>query len=386
MQVKTVVSVLNKYDIKYRKIHSPEKGYRNEVWPIITKSGESICVVFYKTEPDILNKVHLADAVTNYLANQGLPCKTPLSGKVLQLQSNKRTIISRAYTYLPGQTISWESYSIKHLKILGEMLGTVHIKLTNFQYNKAPSVYDEYLVILSRMRRYFADPRISNAVANKLNIEVNAPKLDIYTKFLQHIKNQPQQQILHMDFVRGNILYSTSNNGQLYISGVLDFEKAGTGHIEMDLARTLAFLLVDCKYKPATKIYKYFVLSGYMKRSPQKHIPNTTWLKTMVELFLCYDLYKFLRHNPYEDLEKNEHFVRTRDILAKMSVIKYTLDLRETSSLAGLESNDLEPILSGGGVPVGTLTSEKLVLGNRNKSEEARILRKSSISKGLKSE
>ncbi len=74
--------------------------------------------------------------------------------------------------------------------------------------------------------------------------------------------------LLHMDFVRGNILYS--QNHELRISGILDFEKAAYGSPLFDIARTYAFLLVDCKYKSEKEIGKYFLRSGYIKRGKLK--------------------------------------------------------------------------------------------------------------------
>jgi aminoglycoside phosphotransferase (APT) family kinase protein len=119
-----------------------------------------------------------------------------------------------------------------------------------------------------------------------------------------------------MDFVRGNILFSGFE-----ITGILDFEKTALGHPIMDMARTLAFLLVDCKYKTEEKVNKYFVQSGYTKRGANKETINDDDRGLLVEMFLLYDLYKFLRHNPYESLYENEHYIRTKDILVKYGVI-----------------------------------------------------------------
>jgi Ser/Thr protein kinase RdoA (MazF antagonist) len=100
----------------------------------------------------------------------------------------------------------------------------------------------------------------------------------------------------------------------LVIGGILDFEKAAIGPTVLDLARTLAFLIVDCKYKPPHQIIRYFINSGYCKRGNQP-LPDMKLLTTLVGMFLCLDLYQFLLHNPYESLEENEHFVRTKKMI-----------------------------------------------------------------------
>ena len=124
-----------------------------------------------------------------------------------------------------------------------------------------------------------------------------------------------------MDFVRGNILFAEDEKAQ--ITGVLDFEKATWGPPVFDIARTLAFLIVDCKYKDEAKVRKYFLHSGYNKRGQAEFEP-TELLEDLLNFFLLYDFYKFLRHNPYESLKDNEHFVRTRDFLLKRNIIAHT--------------------------------------------------------------
>jgi Ser/Thr protein kinase RdoA (MazF antagonist) len=109
-------------------------------------------------------------------------------------------------------------------------------------------------------------------------------------------------------------------NQKAKISGILDFEKASWGPPIFDIARTLAFLIVDCKYKPEPKVRKYFLHSGYNKRG-DSNFTHTKVFEQLVDFFLVHDFYKFLKHNPYETLEQNEHFVRTRDFLLKRNIL-----------------------------------------------------------------
>jgi len=55
------------------------------------------------------------------------------------------------------------------------------------------------------------------------------------------------------------------------------------------------------------------------------------------------------------------------------------MDFRKTSHSSELSRSDSEGFLSGGGVPVGTSTREKILLDTSGKSGDAGILRKSSI-------
>jgi len=78
---------------------------------------------------------------------------------------------------------------------------------------------------------------------------------------------------------------------------------------------------VDCKHKPYIKTYKYFLYSGYQKRGQVKNIGNDNDRNSFIDMFLFYDLYKFLLHNPYESLLQNEHYIRTKDLLIRHDIV-----------------------------------------------------------------
>lgn len=316
MYESVVPSVLKKYGIKYRKICDFQKGYRNEVWPVLTDDGQKINVTFFKSEPNVIDRINRADKVSGYLHDVGMPVRRRIEPKLLILDAGTRTVHIGVYNYLLGDTIPWEAYTMKHLKSLGHVMGDMHHYLHDLSECDLPSVYDEYLLIIDKMRRYFNNGNIVRAVKDKLNLSIDTRSFDKYEKILDSYGSKDGQQPLHMDFVRGNILFDKSD-----IVGVLDFEKTARGHVVVDISRTLAFLLVDCKYKSPEKINKYFLRSGYQKRGKNKDIGNHDDLAVFVEMFLVYDFYKFLAHNPYESLRENEHFARTRDILAVYGVI-----------------------------------------------------------------
>lgn len=324
-----IEEVLRAYRIKYAEIHAYQKGYRNEIWPVRTIDGQMINVTFYKREPGIIDRIRCADATSEYLETQAMPTRRRIDPRILQLKSGKRTTYVGVYTYLPGRTIPWEAYTMTHIKLLGKTMSDMHAKLAGMKPNNFPFVYDEYHSIIKRMESYFTSQSVQGAIQQKLQLKVDTAHLDGYKKILQKCQILPGQQVLHMDFVRGNILFDIATSqhsqqlGSQAISGILDFEKTAVGSPVVDIARTLAFLLVDCKYKSAEKVEKYFLYSGYQKRGASSDIGDDGLRRGLVELFLLYDFYKFLRHNPYESLGSNEHYVRTRDILLKQNVVRY---------------------------------------------------------------
>jgi hypothetical protein len=316
-QASIIQRIADAYSLGEVAIGQPQKGYRNSSYCLTLPGGELRNLIVYKHEPGMLERVKRADAVSDFAAKSGLPTRVTL-GKIIKLSSPMRERYAALYTYLPGETIAWEAYTQKHLKLLGISMAKLHAALQPYLHTgDLPQVTDEYRAICGRMQAYFSDQRIARAVWQKLGVQIDVHFIGHYSQILDDCDALPGQQALHMDFVRGNVLFENQGN-EPRISGILDFEKTGRGHPLLDLARTYAFLLVDCKYKDTEKVKKYFLQSGYSKYG-QGRLENKTYplFLYLVHLFLTYDFYKFLRHNPYESLYQNEHFIRTKDILIK---------------------------------------------------------------------
>lgn len=305
------------------------KGYRNESHPIRLPDGNLVNLMICKGESGAVRMIRRANRVSDFLAEHGFPARRTLDIRLLRIRAGYVTKYAALYTYLPGHTIAWEAYSRKHIKLLGKTMSDMHAALQTFDASALSSVAAQYGALLERMQDYFLQPGVANALAAKLELQIPITSLVTSKTVLRLCEHLPGQQALHMDFVRGNILYGDLA-GDPTISGILDFEKAACGYPLFDIARTLAFLLVDCKYKPAAKVRKYFLQSGYHKRG-RGRLPKVAvrtkdgrinLLEGLLDIFLLYDLYKFLRHNPYESLLRNEHFVRTRDLLLERGCIR----------------------------------------------------------------
>lgn len=294
------------YGVAWRHIAAPQKGYRNSSYAV----DSTLNLIMYKSEPGILTRITHANKVGWFVATAGLPARTLHDQRIITIKSPRRTTYAALYNHLPGHTIPWEAYTMGHLKALGKMMGDMHAVLANYPH-ALPDVADDLLALNRRMIRYFANADVRQALAVKLGLIVR--KTDV-TRLLMFCQTLPTQA-LHMDFVRGNVLFDGTA-----VTGIIDFEKTGRGTPALDIARTLAFLLVDCKYKREDKVYKYFVVSGYAKRS-RSSFAQWQLVDRLVPFFLLHDFYKFLRHNPYESLPQNEHFVRTKAMLLKHGII-----------------------------------------------------------------
>lgn len=333
-RIELAKNILQQYGLWYKNIASSQSGYRNHSHRVELSSGELVNLIIFKAEPRIVERILRADAVSRYLSKSGLPVRTRIDERIIKIQPRSKDLPSYAgiYNYLPGQTISWGSYTKDHLKALGLAMAQMHEKLAlDIQFDAeilaSPNIYDELEMQLERIKAYFSRSDVAVAAEEKLGLKV-AVDFDRLLQVVQASKSSSRQHMLHMDFVRSNILFSDEpaeneiRFGKARISGIIDFEKTCCGSPLFDLARSLAFLYVDCKYKTALKVRKYFLYSGYIKHG-RGTITSKKLLYEYVRVFLLHDFYKFLLHNPYEFLRQNEHFIRTRDILLEQNMIKY---------------------------------------------------------------
>lgn len=345
------------YNLEPRYISSPQSGYRNLSYQLNLDQDTTANLILYKSEPDILAKIQSAGRVSDYLATQNLPTRKTL-GPIIKMTGKTRggiplTKYACLYNYLPGTTIPWEAYTRDHIKLLGLAMGRMHTELAGAPRLSLPTnIIGESQALLSRMERYFAQSRVAEAMERKLNLRLNPHALASAKVTLRLAARLPNHQPIHMDFVRGNILFDPATNhpgtpfhlGELALTGIIDFEKTTTGPRLFDIARTLAFLYVDCKSKSPEQITKYFLRSGYIKRShttfessvaihpasrgfdprqahPADRVETIDLLQPLINFYLLHDFYKFLRHNPYEYLSQNKHFVRTVAILQKRGLL-----------------------------------------------------------------
>lgn len=326
MDSRLVTVIAKAYGLQVSRLLPMQTGYRNKNYPIILENGKIVNIIIFKREENTQLLIRNSNRVANYLAGQGFPARNSFDARILQLTNKQPKQYAAIYNYLPGNTIPWEAYTMDHIKSLGKCMSDMHSVLSGLPKNNLYSITHICEQQLQSMQKYFNNPGIISALLSKLNIQISPAILRKFEESLSYYDHLPNQQPLHMDFVRSNILFSHNSSD---ISGVLDFEKTAFGSPVFDIARTLAFLLVDCKYKTEDQVMKYFLKSGYIKRGKANHyyyqiktkIGKILPLGELVNYFLLYDLYKFLKHNPYETLNTNEHFLRTRDILISRGLL-----------------------------------------------------------------
>lgn len=320
------------YGLSYADALPHQKGYRNHSIPVRLADGHIVNLILYKQEQDTPQLIDRANRISNYLAAQGFPARHSVDERILRIGTPYGDRYVALYNYLSGSTIAWEAYTQKHIKLLGASMGTMHKLLSSRTADNLPMIQDICLRQLQAMDEYFASAGVATAMARKLGVCVTGNALNRMHKIIASSSHWGAAQPLHMDFVRGNVLFQNNADGTLQVSGVIDFEKAAYGPVVFDIARTLAFLLVDCKYKQEDKVRKYFLQSGYQKRggalldAPIITLAGQKYhtLESLLDYFLLHDLYKFLHHNPYESLLDNHHYVRTRDFLLERHVIQPT--------------------------------------------------------------
>ncbi len=289
------------------------KGYRNSCYAVRLESGQELkgeqqlLLIVYKRESSILQKIRRAGKLGNALGIGGLPARTPIS-EIIKLDHTPT--YACLYNFLPGQTLPWEAFSKKHIKSLGHMMGKLHLAGRDIMLNH--SAVTDFEECIEACLHYLDRPEVKSALQQKLGLATKTVRLGAaLPKLISKLNSLPQTN-LHMDLVRSNVLFSPTKE----VSGILDFEKCGQGPAVLDIARSLSFLLVDVEAKTPAKIAQYFIRSGYLKATPTgSNIINPKLVNLLVNCFLVYDFYKFLKHNPYESLPLNRHFIRTKSCL-----------------------------------------------------------------------
>lgn len=326
MHEKLVAQIITAYGLDVSLRHPMQTGYRNKNFPLTLQDGTTVNLILYKPEPGIRVTIKNANALGDFLCTHNFPARHTYDSRILRIAGKHHEQYAALYHYLPGTTISWDAYTMKHLKALGTSMSTMHALLAAHAQNDIPSIETIYGPLLARMRAYFQKTGVASALQQKLNFTVSPEIFELIAELVRAMPHLPHKQPLHLDFVRSNILFDENT---AHISGIVDFEKAAFGNPIFDIARTLAFLYVDCAYKDAEHIRKYFLWSGYQKQGPASyqnltytiHGRTTAVLSAAINMFLFYDFYKFLLHNPYESLPQNNHFVRTVALLRSREVL-----------------------------------------------------------------
>lgn len=294
-------------------------GYRNFVWRLHDMKGTSYCLVIYKSEPNIAAKISAAHASAAATAKTGLPVRLPIYNvnqrtEVIQLTTQRANSVRNSepiqrlavlYPFLSGETLPWNGFNAGHLHNLGRALALIHQSELMTEKDKLPVVETSLLVQLESSWEYINSESRRDALKTKLKLSVDLEKL---AELLNQMKDfdweDNPRRLLHLDLVRSNLLFKKEE-----LTGIIDFEKTAIGPVELDVARTLAFLIVDQHHKSPSQIWRSLYLNGYLATGKQKL--NRANLKLFTYYFWWYDFYKFLLHNPYEDLPKNWHFRRT---------------------------------------------------------------------------
>lgn len=311
-------------------------GYRNTSY-VFSQDWTSYNLLVYGRSDTTRAHIDEINRVGELLSDAGLPVRRPADARILRLHSGPWRRYVALYGYLPGHTISWEAYTMKHMKLLGWALADFHGAANAVADSSAPRAEDAMESAVERIRAYFT-PEVTAAVQRVLKVSLDPHLLDHLNAFCSALRILPDAQLLHMDFVRGNILFDHADPesrwaiDSLALTGILDLEKIAVGHPLVDIARSLAFLITDCSNKTEAQIRRYFLQSGYIRRGQSQVKPISVILPSQVKCdvlesclsyFWLYDFYKFLRSNPYESLAENYHYCRTRDILLQKNLLHY---------------------------------------------------------------
>lgn len=205
--------------------------------------NEILNLVIFNNEIGSIETIQIQNKACSELAklNLSFQIRYPKS-RIIQIINKKNNFETLAclYNYIEGQTISWENYTSSRLKQIGKCLAELHLgfEALNFDRRLLSKLYPQKQICLDQtreMKSYFARLEVKLAMYKKLGIilNVNFEKLESLVSQIES-----ENKVLHMDFVRGNIIWDEDQNR---IVGIIDFEKMSLGKVEFDIARTLVF-------------------------------------------------------------------------------------------------------------------------------------------------
>lgn len=324
MHDEQIAEILKRFGLRDYAVSPPQKGYRNTSYKVVSNAGIANLIIF-KREAQALATIRRADKFSHFLHEQGMPVRFRKHPPLLQIYGGTVPQYAGLYNYLPGATIPWEAYTKKHLKALGRSLAQLHQLARVYDADDRVYVHQTMSTLIDTIERYCNQAGVRSAAKQKLGVVVEPKVYDRFRRLAAALGESTQQQWLHMDFVRGNILFSP----QAHVCGIIDFEKASFGHPLFDVARTLAFLLVDCAYKEPQDVYRLFLEHGYQGRG-RNLLPAVIFngvdrtsdvLEALTAFYMLHDYYKFLLYSPYESLGQNHHFTCTKAELLKRNVL-----------------------------------------------------------------
>jgi len=321
------------YGISISKLTRLTGGFRNCCYKVISNDGKYYVLIVYKREKGVLKQIQNAHNVAMYLDQCGFSVRVPIGSVMVKYRGKYIGL----YNFIEGNTVPWEAYTKRHLKSIGKTLSDLHFHLGKYSdvntLERLPKWADITKQEIKEMKAYFS--RVEPWIERKLRIGLPWIEIDKLLSDVLVISVESSTlagrdlSVLHYDFVRGNVLYSKKLNRKLDIYpivGIIDFEKVCYGPILADIARTLAFLIIDCKYKGEKEVSRRFLISGYNKRGKNELELNRDSIKKIDKLlgfFWLRDFWKFLENNPYEYLHMNEHYILTRDKLISLGVLTH---------------------------------------------------------------
>jgi len=224
MSVHTIVTAeelqpfLESYDLGELQEHSGiEEGVTNTIYFVVTNKGRYVLTLFEELN---LKQLPFYLELLEFLSQKNIPCSKPIAnnkGEYLQTLKNKPAVLME---YLEGECV--DNADIKHCKLTGDILGSLHI--ISRKFNKAQKNTRGLDWINNASKKLFSVLKEKELAL--LKDELSFQKKEKY--------NELPQGIIHADLFRDNVLFSNEK-----LTGILDFYYACTDALLLDLAITV---------------------------------------------------------------------------------------------------------------------------------------------------
>lgn len=251
---------LNSYDDRNFLVRVSEES-ENENISEISPDGY-VLKVLNSLDSEYEDAIDAQNALILHLHDKGIITPRPLKSvdhctKSCQVFGNVKYIV-RLFEYLPGRILAGLQYTKDITFNVGKLAGKLDKCCQNFHH----AGFDNHKRIWSLTEV----PKLIDFLSFIQDMELRKFAEDVINTFTNNVvKNYHmfQKGIIHGDFNEQNILVNQKQNGEFFVSGILDFGDAAYSFYVFEIAITMCYMILESTVlEPLTA--GGYTLAGYL--------------------------------------------------------------------------------------------------------------------------
>uniref|UniRef100_T1JMJ4 Hydroxylysine kinase n=1 Tax=Strigamia maritima TaxID=126957 RepID=T1JMJ4_STRMM len=182
-------------------------------------------------------------------------------------KSGKENIV-RLLTFIPGQVLASSEYTIHLFNNAGNYLSELHRVMKNFHHPEFDSRQS-----LWSMPSFPHLTKFLYAVENQAHVDLVREILREFQEKVETRYNELPKGLIHGDFNENNILIEMPADGEVHVTGILDFADVQFSCYAFDIAIGIMYLMLESNDVDVTHVGGHF-LAGYCT---QRTLDESEW-------------------------------------------------------------------------------------------------------------